>query len=72
MIFFPNAIKLRQNALLHFCRSFIGEGYGKYLPIGAGIKDQKFDVFHSQREGFPEPAEALYTNSSMWICSFEV
>ena len=35
-----------------FCRSFIGEGYGKYLPIGAGVKDQKFDVFHSQREGF--------------------
>ena len=35
----------------HLCRSLVGEGYGKYLPVGAWIDYQMLDVFHSQRKG---------------------
>ena len=47
----PDTVKLCQYALLHLCRSLVGEGYGKYLPVGAWIDYQMLDVFHSQRKG---------------------
>ena len=57
--------KLCQYALLHLCRSLVGEGYGKYLPVARGLIIKCLMYSTASVKVLPEPAEALYTNNSM-------
>ena len=46
------AVKLTKNAFFHFCSCLIGKGDSENLPIGTGIENDQFDVFHGQGKCF--------------------
>ena len=53
-----NAVELRQNAHLHFLRSLVREGYGKYVLIVLGVFHQQRYVFHGKGECLSRPCRS--------------